>query len=117
VSPLYLAVTLLLAVTSLFSATLKVRRDAKVVKIIHETVGVPVKYFPLLAACEVAGGLGLLAGIRNPPLGIAAAAGLVMYFAVAVVAHIRVGDFQGTGPAAFMLFLSSAALVMRTVTS
>jgi hypothetical protein len=40
---------------------------------------VPLTYFPLLAACEFAGALGLVLGIRWPPLGVAAGIGLVLY--------------------------------------
>src|SRR6476620_501343 len=96
----YLAVTVLFALMTAFSAVMKVRRDPNVVKIIHEVVGVPMKYFPLLTACELAGAAGLILGIWFPPLGGAAGAGLVIYFVAAAISHIRVGDFQGIGPAA-----------------
>jgi hypothetical protein len=95
------------------SGLAKIRRDPRVVKGIHETVGVPLKYLPLLALCEFAGAVGLLAGIRWPSLGIAAGIGLVIYFVGAVVSHVRVGDIKGIGPAAFMLVLSAAALALR----
>src|SRR4051794_461474 len=112
----YLAVTVLFALMTTFSAVMKIRRDPNVVKIIHEVVGVPMKYFPLLAACEIAGAAGLILGIWFPPLGIAAAVGLVLYFVGAVGSHVRVGDFKGIGSAAFMLAMSTAALALRIVT-
>jgi hypothetical protein len=84
--------------------------------VIHETVGIPLKYFPLLAACEFAGAFGLLVGIWFSPIGIAAGIGLVVYFIGAVVSHLRVGDFKGIGAAAFMLVLAAAALALRVVT-
>jgi hypothetical protein len=98
------------------SAVMKLRRDPRVVNIIHEVVGVPMKWLNLLAACELAGAAGLLLGIAWPPLGIAAGAGLVIYFVGAVASHVRVRDFKGIGPAAFMLTLSAAALVTRILT-
>ena len=83
---------------------------------IHETVGVPLKYFPLLAAFEFAGALGLVVGIWWPPIGIAAGIGLVLYFVGAVVSHLRVGDIKGIGSAAFMLVLAAGALTLRILT-
>src|SRR5262245_17269336 len=95
----YDVVTGLFAMICVLSATLKLREDPTVVKIIHETVGVPMRYLPLLAGCEIAGAVGLTIGYWYPPLGVAAAVGLVVYFICAVASHLRVGDFQGTGPA------------------
>ena len=114
--PAYLTVTLLFALMTAFSALMKIRRDPNIVKIIHEIVGVPMQYLPLLAACELAGALGLVIGILYPPLAIAAGAGLVIYFIGAVVSHVRVGDFKGIGSAAFMLAVSIAAVALRVMT-
>ena len=41
----YLAVTITLVAMVVFSAVGKVRSDQHIVKVIHETVGVPMKYF------------------------------------------------------------------------
>jgi hypothetical protein len=98
------------------SGTLKIRRDPRSVQIIHSKVGVPLKYFPLLATLEFAGALGLLAGIWWPVLGIAAAIGVVLYFVGAIVGHARVGDLKGIGGAAFMLVLAAGALIFRILT-
>jgi len=111
-----LAYTALAVVTSLMvsaSGMLKLRRDPKVLKVIHDVVGVPLTFFPLLAACEFAGAVGLVAGIVWRPLGLAASLGLVLYFLGAIIGHMRVGDFKGLGPAAFMLFLAVACLLLR----
>jgi len=112
----YIVVTALFAVICVASATLKLVGNPMVVKVIHETVGVPMKYLPVLAACEIAGALGLVAGYGYPPLGVTAAIGLVIYFVGAVVSHIRVGDFKGIGNAAFMLGLAAATLFVRIAT-
>ena len=90
--------------------------SSKVVKIIHETVGVPMKFFPHLAVCEIAGALGLIIGIWSPPLGVTAGSGLVTYFIGAIVSHLRVGDFKGIGAAAFMFGLSVASVALRIAT-
>jgi hypothetical protein len=74
------------------------------------------KYFPLLAACEFAGGVGLVVGIWWRLAGIAAGIGLVLYFVGAIVSHLNVGDFKGIGSAVFMLVLAAGALTLRVLT-
>ena len=54
-----------------------------------ESVGVPLNRIPLLAVLEIAGGLGLVAGIWNNSLGILSAACLSLYFLGAVLSHLR----------------------------
>jgi hypothetical protein len=112
----YLVITLVLAAVVAFSGLGKLLRDPRVVRIIHEVIGVPLKYFPLLAACEFAGVLGLVLGIWWPSLGVAAGIGLVLYFVGAIASHMRVGDVKGMGPAAFILTVSVAALALRILT-
>ena len=111
----YLVLTIVLAAIAAFSGVGKLRRDPRIVQVVHEVVGVPLQYFPLLAACEIAGAVGLVLGIRWPFLGMAAGVGLVVYFVGAVVSHLRVGDVKGIGPAAFLLMVSVAALVLRVL--
>jgi hypothetical protein len=112
----YLVITLLFSLMVSYSGVGKIRHDPLQVKVIHETVGVPLKYFPVLAACEFAGVLGLVIGIWIPLIGIAAGIGLVLYFVGAIVSHLRVGDVKGIGSAAFMLVLAAAALALRLLT-
>jgi uncharacterized membrane protein YphA (DoxX/SURF4 family) len=112
----YLVITPFFAILVVFSGLGKIRGDPRIVKVIHETVGVPMKYLPLLAACEFAGALGLVLGVWWPPLGVVAGIGLVLYFAGAVVSHLRVGDLKGIGPATFMLVVAGAVLALRVLT-
>src|ERR1035438_2716449 len=63
----YLVITLLFALMVSYSGVGKIRRDPLQVRVVHETVGLPLKYFPLLAACEFAGAVGLALGIWGPP--------------------------------------------------
>jgi DoxX-like family len=114
--PAYLFITILFAAMVAFSAVAKVRRDPKVVHVIHEVVGVPLKRFPLLAAFEFAGALGLVLGIWWPWAGLAAGVGLVIYFVGAVVSHLCVHDIKGIGPAVFMLMVAAGALALRVLT-
>ena len=46
--------TALLAVIAVNSAVAKLRRNEQVVAVIHGTVGVPLRYLPVLAALEIA---------------------------------------------------------------
>jgi hypothetical protein len=112
----YLVITILFSAMVSFSGLGKIRREPHQVQVIHKTIGVPLKCFPLLAACEFAGALGLVFGIWWPRLGVAAGIGLIVYFAGATVSHLWVGDVKGIGPAAFMLALAAAALAMRILT-
>ena len=91
---LYLVITVAFALMVTYSGVGKIRRDPLPVRVVHETIGLPLKYFPLLAACEFAGAVGLVAGIWWPPIGIAAGIGLVLYFVGAIVSHLRVGDVK-----------------------
>jgi hypothetical protein len=112
----YLVITLVFALMVTFSGVSKIRRDPLPVRVVHETVGLPLKYFPLLAACEFAGAVGIVVGIWWPPIGIAAGIGLVLYLVGAIVSHLRVGDVKGIGSAVFMLVLAVGALALRGLT-
>jgi len=113
----YLAITVVFALLVSFSGVGKIRRDPRQVKVIQETVGVPLRFFPLLAACEFAGAVGLVVGIWWPLIGIAAGIGLALYFVGAIVSHLRVGDVKGIGSATFMLVVAAGALALRVMTS
>jgi hypothetical protein len=78
--------------------------------------GVPRSWWTWLGVAKAAGAVGLLAGLFVPPIGIAAATGLVLYFAGAVVTVLRARAYShvpfplvyGT-PAAAALVLGLAA--------
>ena len=60
-----------------------------------DEVGVPRSWLPPLAAVKGAGAAGLLLGLLGlRPLGVAAAAGLVLFFTGALAAHVRVRAFH-----------------------
>lgn len=78
-------------------------------------VGFPAKFAPALASAELAGAVGLLLGLHWWPVGVAAAAGVVVYFLGAVGAHLRAR--QGSlAPAAALFALATSALVLRLIT-
>ena len=79
--------------------------------------GVPHSWLVPLGALKAAGGVGLLAGIAVPPLGAAAALGLVLYFVLAVITVVRSRWYSHLPfPAAFLL-LAVGALVVRLAES
>ena len=97
----------------IFSGVTKLQHHPQAVQIIHELIGVPLGWFPVLAACEFAGAAGLLVGIRWARLGIAAAGGVVIYFMGAIISHMLVSDFAGLGSPAFMLAIALVLLATR----
>jgi len=106
-------VSSLLALAAVASASGKLRKSPQVIGTLTR-VGVKESQMPLLALLEIAGGAGLLVGFAVKDVGRLAAAGLVLYFAGAVAAHLRVKDSVALyAPAAFLLALSVAALVVQ----
>ncbi|MER7001350.1 DoxX family protein [Streptomyces sp. NPDC000410] len=104
----YLTLTLLTAAATGAGAYVDFTRHPMVVAI-AERLQVPVSWMYPLGACLGTASLGLLAGLALRPLGVAAAAGLILYFAGAVITHLRVRDYQ-LGSALLFLALSAATL-------
>jgi DoxX-like family len=77
--------------------------------------GVPHSWLFMLGALKVAGGLGLVLGFAIPALGIAAAAGLILFFAGAIVTSLRARWYAHLPyPAAFLLLAIAALAVQAT---
>lgn len=74
-------------------------------------VGVPVRLLPWLGAPKAVAVAGLLAGLARPWLAVAAAAGLVVFFLLAIGTHVRAGDRMVGLP---VVFLGLAAGVLVT---
>jgi hypothetical protein len=72
---------------------------------------IPRSWVPALGVLLAAGSLGLLAGFAVPLLGTLAAAGLVLYFLGAFIAHMRVGSRQLVGWAGFFSIVLAALAV------
>jgi len=108
----YIVVAALLAAILLLSGRGKLTRDERITTSLRQA-GVPLSWFPPLAACEIAGAVGLLVGIWLAPIGVAAAIGIVLYFVGAVIAHLRAGDTKGLGGPLPPLGFAVAALVLR----
>lgn len=82
------AVSLALAALLVLAALRKLGHRPEVVAT-YIRVGVPEERLNLLAALLLAGAAGLVVGLFATPVGIAAAVGLVAYFALAIGAHLR----------------------------
>jgi hypothetical protein len=108
----YITVAILVAAANIYAATNDFRRPKW---LLHNmsTLGVPESSLPILGMLKAAGAAGLLIGIGVPLIGIAAAAGLVVFFIGAVIAHLRAHDYSlGRGVPVVLLLLAVAALVL-----
>ena len=78
----------------------------------HE-VGVPEGWLPLLGSLKAAGAAGLLIGLLwARPIGIAAAAGLVLFFVGAMVTHVRARVLYNLAFPGFYLALAVGSLIL-----
>ncbi len=107
--------SVLLALVLLMSARAKLTKDETVTTSLTG-LGVPLSWFPPLAAAEIAGALGLIAGLWLGPLGIAAAIGVVLYFIGAVATHLRARDFKGFTTPLVILIVAAVTLALRAAT-
>ena len=111
----YVVLVVLFSFVLVFTGRSKLVREKEVTKIMTR-LGVPLSWFPVLAALEFAGVVGLLAGIVYRPLGIAAGVGLVLYFIGAVISHLRVRDVEGAPVPTVLVLVSAAPLVLGLAT-
>jgi hypothetical protein len=107
-------VSVVLAALSTIAAIRKLSHREAVVRS-YLRAGVPEDKLNYLAVILLAAAAGLILGLGWAPIGVAAAAGLIVYFAVAIGFHIRAGDtksvptplgFEAMAVAAFVLRLS-----------
>jgi DoxX-like family len=76
-------------------------------------VHVPDSWLQTLATLKLAGAVGLLIGLLGVrPLGIAAAAGLVVFFAGAVTTHVRARVYYNLAFPGWFLAMAAASLVL-----
>lgn len=108
-------VSVLLAGLAAESARGKFTRNAIALQI-TKTTGFPEDRLWILGMLELAGALGLVAGLFWWPLGVAAATGLTLYFIGGALAHVRAND-PGWTPALVMSAISATALTLRVLSS
>jgi hypothetical protein len=108
-------VSLLLASVLTYSAVRKLSHQPEVVQT-YTRVGVPERKLDYLAAILLAGAAGLILGLFWAPIGVAAALGLVVYFLLAVGAHIRANDIEHLPTPVAIELIAASALALRVVT-
>lgn len=105
----------LLTFAAIGSAIAKLKKVPDVMASMQK-VGVKPNQVPVLAFLEIAGGLGIIVGIWNKPLGVLASACLVLYFAGALFAHFsrkhKVADF-GAALGIFVIACITTALQLK----
>jgi len=110
----YVVVTLMAVAASTFVAVANFMR-LEFVLTTADKVSVPRSWMTVLGSLNAAAALGLVVGLVGvPPIGTAAAIGLVLYFVGAIVTHLRARDYS-IGPAAAFLLLAVAALVLGLI--
>jgi uncharacterized membrane protein YphA (DoxX/SURF4 family) len=97
-----LVLSLLLALVMLGSGVMKLIRAPSIVAAMA-AVHVSRTQLLILGVIEVIGATGLILGMWYPPLALAASIGSVLYFAAAIVAHLRAHDPDKQGAIAFVL--------------
>lgn len=110
----YLLITLVTIVANAWATAADLAQPKWLIVNMDE-VGVPRAWLPPLAALKAAGAAGLLLGLLGVwPLGIAAAAGLVLFFTGALAAHVRARVFHNIAfpGACFALAIASAVLAV-----
>jgi hypothetical protein len=108
-----LVLSIVLALVMLGSGVAKLIHAPGVV-IQMEAVKVTRQQMTALGVIEAAATLGLIVGIWFPPLAVAAATGVVIYFVGAIVAHLRASDRGFQGAVAFLV-LAVATLTLLLV--
>jgi DoxX-like family len=108
-------VAVVLAFGLVISATIKLTRREPYVQG-YLRVGVPEDKLDYLAFTLLAGAAGLFLGLVWPPIGLAAAIGVVCYFALAVAAHIRADDARNLPTPVTVVAIAVAALILRATT-
>jgi DoxX-like protein len=106
-----MVIPMLLAALLVFAAARKLSHRPEVVAT-YTRVGVPEDRLDLLAWILLAGAAGLLAGLAWHPIGVAAGIGLVVYFLLAIAAHIRAGDARNLPVPVAIELLAVASLIL-----
>ena len=109
---MFVFISLLLAVVCLLPAAGKLIGQPKM-RQSAEHFGIPWSRYRLIGVAEVAAAVGVLAGLSWHPLGVAAAAGLALLLAGALITHRRAADHgKEMAPALIGLALAIAYLAI-----
>jgi hypothetical protein len=108
-------VSILLVALFLFASSIKllgVRQSLAV----RDHLKISPSLWRVIGLLELAGVVGVLAGLKWPPLGIAAATGLALLAVGAIASHVRSSDsISETAPSVIGLGLAVATVVLHTL--
>ncbi len=110
--PAYVVLTIVTAAANLAGAAADFLRVGWVIDNMGR-YGVPASWIVPLGVAKAAGGIGLLAGLAVPAIGIAAAVGLLLYFAGAVVTVARARWYVHLPFPSLYLLAAAAVLTLR----
>ena len=109
-------VSVILAALLTLAAVRKLSHQESVVRG-YGMLGVPERRLNLLAAVLIAGAAGLLVGLWWAPIGVAAAIGVIAYFAGAIVVHLRARETKTLPTPCAFGAIAVAVLVLRLATA
>jgi len=107
--------SVLLAALLAFAAARKLSHRREVVQT-YVRVGVPEDRLDHLAVILLVGAAGLLLGLLWAPIGVVAAVGVVLYFAVAIAFHMRAHDEAHLPTPLVLALMAIAVLALRLAT-
>src|SRR5207248_3820517 len=109
---MFVTISLLLAVSCLLPAVGKLTGQAKMRKSAAH-FGIPWPRYRLIGVAELAAAAGILIGLWWHPLGVAAAAGMVLLVLGAIITHRKAADsVKEMAPALLALLLTLAYLAI-----
>lgn len=109
-----LIVTICLAALFVFASAIKLLGVQQSLAI-RDHLGISPSLWRVIGLFELAGVVGVLAGLAWWPIGLAAAVGLALLSVGAVVSHVRASDSVAeTAPAVIGFALAVAAAVLQT---
>lgn len=109
---MFVVVSVLLALLCLLPAVAKVSGQPRM-RHSAQHFGIAWERYRLIGVAELAAALGVLAGLRVRPLGVAAAVGMVLLLIGALITHSRAGDAaKEQAPAGVALLVSIAYLAV-----
>ena len=112
---MFLALSLLLALACLGPAGAKLA-GAPAVRESAAHFGIPWNRYRLISLPELAAAIGVLAGLRHPALGVAAACGMAILLLGALTAHRRARDSIATMAPALAAFVITAGYLAVALT-
>lgn len=112
----YVVVTVLAAAINAYAAYVDFTRADWILENMT-SYGVPQSWLLSLGVLKAAGALGLVVGIGIPPIGAAAAVGLVGYFIGAIVTVVRARYYSHLGYPVVFLIPSAASLALLLASS